>query len=140
MLNFIKNNAHHFILILFLYSTLYCYEKIYIMFILFIRMGFISWSAPPSEQIGYLIFYSCLYTQHSTRPSLVSFGHTFIFYRKLDHTTLVGTLRRRDFDTCPSYGRISQNTKWSSAKYLVRNFLDEGTCVPWVQNGGIHGL
>ena len=39
-----------------------------------------------------------------------------------------------------SYSRTSQNTKWSSAKYLVRKLPDEGTCVPWVQNGGIHGL
>ena len=39
-----------------------------------------------------------------------------------------------------SYGRTSQNAKSSSAKYLVRKLPDEGTCVPCVQNGGIHGL
>ena len=38
-----------------------------------------------------------------------------------------------------SHGRTSQNTKWSSAKYLVRKLPGEGTCVSWVQNGGIHG-
>ena len=27
-------------------------------------------------------------------------------------------------------GRTSQNTKWSSAKYLVKKLPDEGTCVP----------
>ena len=37
-----------------------------------------------------------------------------------------------------SYGCTSQNTKWSSAKYLVRKHPDEGTCVPWVQNGDAH--
>ena len=42
MLNFIKNNVNHFILIVFLYSTLYCYEKLYTIFSLFMRMGFIG--------------------------------------------------------------------------------------------------
>ena len=99
MLNFIKNSVNHFILIVFLYSTLYCYQKLYTIFSLFMRMGFIWWSAPPSEQIGYLIFHSCLDTQHT--PISCLFGHAFIFHRKLDHTTLVGTLRRREIDTRP---------------------------------------
>ena len=42
MLNFIENNVNHFILIVFLYSTLYCYEKIYIMFFLFMPAPGIS--------------------------------------------------------------------------------------------------
>ena len=47
---------------------------------------------------------------------------------------------QRIFSTNNStYGRTSQNTKWSSAKYIVIKLPDEGTCVPWVQNGGIHG-
>ena len=56
-------------------------------------------------------------------------------------TTLVSLCAwRLDIRRPISCGRTSQNTKWSLAKYLVRKLPDESTCVPWVQNGGIHGL
>ena len=35
---------------------------------------------------------------------------------------------------------FTKNTKWSSAKYLIRKLPDDGACIPWVQNDGIHGL
>ena len=51
------------------------------------------------------------------------------------------TLRpwRLDIRRIISYGLTSQNTKWSSAKYLAMKLPDEITCVPWVQNGSIQG-
>ena len=72
------HGLNHFILIVFF--TLYCYQKLYTIFSLFMRMGFIWWSAPPSEQIGYLIFHSFLDTQHT--PISCLFRSCFYFPQK----------------------------------------------------------
>ena len=66
-------------------------------------------------------YYSFVVSTHCTRPSVVCFGHAFIFHRKLDHTTLVGILAYFHISMYMRHLQICANARTALHAHVAQN-------------------